>query len=290
VTNAVPEGTTIRAAGPADLLAMIAIAKATGQDEDWTGVFPDYIRHLMTYGVLLVAERAATVTGYGGTLRVGEGPRAVSMLTDLFVDPAVHGSGAGRALLGALWNDAGPRMTFSSLHANALPLYTSFGVDAWWPLLYVRGDVRLLDMPPGWSVAATVPESVAGLERQWTGADRTADHRFWAGWPHGVCVVASLHGRAAAAGTTGGAGQEFGVCHLASDPAISPDDAADGVVAVLSSLRPAGGQARVCLPAPHRATRALLRSSWRVEEYDLYMTSDPGLIDPYRLVPSAALA
>ncbi|HEX5187935.1 MAG TPA: GNAT family N-acetyltransferase [Streptosporangiaceae bacterium] len=289
MTNAVPAGTTIRAAGPADLRAMIAIAKATGQEEDWTGVFPDYIRHLMAHGSLLVAERAAAVTGYGGTLRVGAG-RAVSMLTDLFVDPAAHGSGAGRALLGALWSDAGPRMTFSSLHANALPLYTSFGVDAWWPLLYLRGDVRQLDTPPGWSVAATAPESVAGLERQWTGADRTADHRFWAGWPDGVCVVASLDGRPSAAGTVGGAGQEFGICHLASDPAVSPGVAADGVVAVLSWLRPAGGLARVCLPAPHRATRALLRSGWRVEEFDLHMASDPGLIDPYRLVPSAALA
>ena len=43
-------------------------------------------------------------------------------------------------------------MTFSSLHANAVPLYTSFGVDAWWPLLYLRGDVRRLTTPPGWSV------------------------------------------------------------------------------------------------------------------------------------------
>ena len=31
-------------------------------------------------------------------------------------------------------------MTFSSLHAHALPLYTRFGVDAWWPLLYLAGD------------------------------------------------------------------------------------------------------------------------------------------------------
>ena len=64
----------------------------------------------------------------------------------------------------------------------------------------------------------------------------------------------------------------------------------DGVVAVLSWLRAGGWAARVCLPAPHHATRALLRSGWRVEEFDLHMASDPGLIDPYRLVPSAALA
>lgn len=290
VTSGKTADTTIRAAEPTDLRAIIAIAKATGQDEDWAEVFPGYIRHLMARGSLLVADRAGAVTGYGGTLRVGTGPRAISMLTDLFVDPAAHGSGAGRALLGALWSGTGPRMTFSSQHANALPLYTSFGVDAWWPLLYLRGDVRRLDTPSGWSVDAVAPESAAALERMWTGADRTADHQFWAGWPDGATVIASMNGQPAAAGTTGGAGPEFGICHLAADPAVSPDAAADGVVAVLSWLRPADGRARVCLPAPHRATRALLRSGWRVEDFDLYMASEPGLTDPYRLAPSPALA
>jgi predicted N-acetyltransferase YhbS len=282
--------TTIRSAEPDDLQQIIAIAKAAGQDEDWTEVFPGYVAHLMAHGSLLVAERAGAVIGYGGTLQISAGPQPISMLTDLFVDPAVHGSGAGRALLGELWGGAERRMTFSSLHANALPLYTSFGVDAWWPLLYLRGDVRRLDMPPGWSVGAAAPENTAALERQWTGADRSADHRFWTGWPGGASVIASRNGRPAAAGTTGGAGPEFGICHLAANPAASPEIAADGVLAVLSWLRPADSQARVCLPAPHLATRALLLSGWRVEEFDLHMASEPGLVDPYRLAPSAALS
>lgn len=288
----IPEsaGTTIRAAAPADLEAITAIAKATGQDEDWAEVFPGYVRHVMARGSLLVAERAGAVTGYGGTVQIGAGSLAISMLTDLFVDPAAHGTGAGRALLGELWSGGQRRMTFSSLHANALPLYTSFGVDAWWPLLYLHGDVRRLDMPPGWSVAAAAPGDAAGLERRWTGTDRTADHQFWSGWPAGAAVIASLRGRPATAGTTGGAGPEFGICHLAADSAASPDTAADGVVAVLSWLSPADGQARICLPAPHRATRALLRAGWRVEEFDLHMSSQPGLIDPYRVAPSASLA
>jgi len=282
--------TRVRPAGPPDLPAIIAIAKATGQDEDWDHVYPGYLRHLMRYGTLLVADRGGMVTGFGATTQIGAGTDAICMLTDLFVDPAVHGSGTGRAILGDLWSGDQRRMTFSSMHAHALPLYTSFGVDAWWPLLYLRGDVRVLSMPTGWTVAATKPENVAGLERDWTGADRTAEHQFWSGWPSGAAVIASLEGSPAAAGTAGGTGHEYGICHLAASPALGNDTAGDAVIAVLSWLRPADGQARVCLPAPHRATRSLLAAGWRVEDLDLHMASEPALVDPYRVAPSGALA
>jgi hypothetical protein len=253
--------------------------------------FPAYIRFLIAHGTLLVADRAGAVAGYGGTLRIGTGPAAVSMLTDLFVHPAEHGSGLGRAMLGELWRDQPRRMTFSSLHSHALPLYTSFGVDAWWPLLYMRGDVRALAMPDGWSVEAAEPSQVAALELAWTGIDRSAEHRMWATWPGGAGFVASLAGQPLAAGTVGGAAAEFGICHLAVDVTTASDASArDAVVAVLSWLDPPAGQARVCLPAPHPATRELLGARWRVEEFDMHMTSEPGLINPLRLVPSPALA
>jgi GNAT superfamily N-acetyltransferase len=280
----------VRKAETGDLTAIIAIAMATGQDEDWHAVYPAYIGHLMTYGSLLIAERSGGVTGFGATLPIGSGAEAISMLTDLFVHPQAHGTGTGRLILGKLWPGDQRRMTFSSLHANALPLYTSFGVDAWWPLLYLRGDVRQLPAPDGWSVALSDPDQVGALELGWTGTDRTRDHRFWAGWPGGGAVVAASKGQPVAAGTIGGAAPEYGICHLSVDPRIGDDQARDAVIAVLSSLSPADGRARICLPGPHPATRALLRAGWRVEEFDLHMTSDPGLIDPRRLVPSPAMA
>lgn len=280
----------VRTAEPGDLTAIIAIAKATGQDEDWNQVYPQYIGHLMAHGSLLVAERAGVVTGFGATLPIGSGERAISMLTDLFVRPHEHGTGTGRAILRKLWNGDQRRMTFSSLHANALPLYTAFGVDAWWPLLYLRGDVRKLAMPDGWSVSLSDADGVGALERDWTGTDRTRDHRFWSGWPGGAAVVAASNGTPAAAGTIGGAGDEFGICHLSAGPRADHDHARDAVIAVLSWLTPANGQARICLPGPHPGTRALLQAGWRVEEFDLHMASEPGLIDPRRLVPSPAMA
>ena len=44
------------------------------------------------------------------------------------------------------------------------------------------------------------------------------------------------------------------------------------------------------LPGPHPAVRALLAAGWRVAEFDLYMATAPGLLDPSRAVPSPALA
>ena len=182
-------------------------------------------------------------------------------------------------------------MTFSSLHAHALPLYTSFGMDAWWPLLYLTGDVRAVRRPDGWSVSEAKPDQVGALEREWTGIDRTAEHRLWAAWPHGSGLIATLDGQVAAAGTAGGAGPEYGVCHLAVDASSGGDDRVrDAVIAVLSCLEPAGGRARVCLPAPHPAVRPLLRAGWRVSEFDLHMASRQGLVNPRRAIPSPAMA
>ena len=193
-------------------------------------------------------------------------------------------------MLAALWEDGSPRMTFSSLHAHALPLYTRAGLDAWWPLLYLGGDMTRLGAPPGWTVAARPPEQVAALEEEWTGIGRTADHLAWAARPHGQAVVARLEGAALAAGTVAGAGAEYGIVHLAVSPAVSDDEARDAVIAVLASLAPPGSQARVCLPGPHPAVRPLLIGGWRNDFVDLFMATDPGLLDPRRAVPSPALA
>jgi hypothetical protein len=67
-------------------------------------------------------------------------------------------------------------------------------------------------------------------------------------------------------------------------------DAAAAVLTVLAGLEAGDGQARVCLPAPHPAVRALLAAGWRVEEFDLFMATEAALLDPRRAVPSPALA
>jgi GNAT superfamily N-acetyltransferase len=291
---------TVRPARPGDFPAIAKVAVATGQDEEWAGSDPAYLAYLLEHGTLLVAGRDGAITGFGATRLIGDGPAAVSMLCDLFVDPGTHGRGCGRAILSRLWakGTAPRRMTFSSLHAHALPLYTRFGLDAWWPLLYLTGDVAAVRAPDGWTVAlapaveegaagraaaeAAVAE-VAAAEQRWTGVDRSADHRAWAARPHGQPVRAFRHGELAAAGTAAGDGAEYGLAHLATAPDVP---AGDAVLAVLASLKAPDGRARVCLPAPHPAVRPLFEAGWRHEDSDVFMASDPGLLDPRRAVPN----
>ncbi|MBO0770816.1 MAG: GNAT family N-acetyltransferase [Actinobacteria bacterium] len=296
----------IRDADNGDLDAIARVALATGQDEEWSGSDPAYVRHLLAHGRVIVAEHDGEVAGFGATRPIGSGPAAVTMLCDLFVSPGSHGSGLGQAMLAALWQPGTPRMTFSSLHAHALPLYTRAGLDAWWPLLYLTGDVTALRSPAGWAVTAATAAEAGALERDWTGIDRTADHQAWAARPGGQPVTASRAGQVLAAGTVGGADEEYGIVHLALDPAgadpglagaggrdgarAADETARDAVLAVLASLDPPDGRARACLPAPHPAVRPLLAAGWRCGDTDLFMATDPALLDPRRAVPSPALA
>jgi len=280
----------VRPAAASDLAAIARVAEATGQVEEWSGTDPAYVRHLLAHGRVAVAELRGTVTGFGASRRIGDGPAAVTMLCDLFVDPRFHGQGTGQALLAALWEAGTPRMTFSSLHAHALPLYTRGGLDAWWPLLYLGGDVRALRGADGSAVAVAAPAEVAALEAEWTGTDRTADHLAWAARPGGRPVLARRGPDTLAAGTVAGEGAEYGIVHLALAPAATDGEVAGAVLAILASLDPPDGRARVCLPGPHPATRELLTAGWHIDFVDVFMATDPGLLDPRRAVPSPGLA
>ena len=277
--------TTIRDAAAADTEAIGRIALATGQDEEWSGSDPAYVRYLLAHGRLVVAEHRGAVAGFGATHQIGAGPAAITMLCDLFVDPDCHGLGLGRAMLEVLWHDGTPRMTFSSLHARALPLYARYGLDAWWPLLYLSGDVTALRAPAGWAAAPASAGEVAGLERQWTGIDRTADHEAWAARPGGQPVVAERDGRAAAAGTVGGAGTEYGIIHLAlAPPAATARPGTRCWPCWPAWTRPAAGRGSACPPRTRRPGRCWRRAgattTWTCTWRPSRACSTPGAPSP----------
>lgn len=279
---------SVRMAVENDLDPIAAIARANGQEEEWSATNPAYITHLMLHGRLVVAEIGGHVSGFGAAQRIG--PGGVSMLCDLFVDPAMHGAGAGRAMLGELWRDAPSRMTFASHHPHAIPLYTSFGLDPWWPLFYLHGEPAAIAPLDGWQVAPVTAGQAGELELAWTGIDRTRDHHAWSVRPNGAAVAASRDGQVVAAGTVAGSAGEFGIVHLATSPASTDDAAAEAVLAVLAGTEPPGPIAHVCLPGPHPAVRPLLAAGWRVEYLDQFMATEPGLLDPRRAVPSPGQA
>jgi GNAT superfamily N-acetyltransferase len=278
------------AAAEADLPAIAEVAAATGQDDDWGGTNPGYLRHLMTYGRVVVADVAGSVVGFGAVQQIGTGSDAVTILCDLFVDPAVQGRGCGRAMLSNLWNGAARRMTFSSLNSRAMPLYTSFGLDAWWPLLYLHGPTDRLPIVTEWAVESVTPEAAAGYELGWTGSDRLPDLRAWAARPGGACVLVSADDEAIAAGAVRNSGRDRGIVHLSISPAADDSTAAAVVLLTLAHLTGPEASAHVCLPAPHPAVRALLAAGWQFDEFDVFMATDIGLIDPRRAVPSPAQA
>ena len=280
----------MRGAVPADLPQIAAVARATGQGEEWSGADPAYMAHLLAHGSVVVAVLAGSVIGFGATRQLGSGPAAVSMLCDLFVHPQVQGSGSGRAMLARLWPDHGRRMTFSSLHGHALPLYTSFGLDAWWPLLYLRGRVDAIAAPARWRAEPASAAELTAMELAWTGVDRSDDHHAWARRPGGAGLLARRGDQVLAAAAVGGAAGGYGLTHLALAPSAGSADAAAAVRTVLACLDPQDGQALACLPAPHPAVRMLLAAGWRIEDHDLFMATDPALLDPHRAVPSPALA
>jgi GNAT superfamily N-acetyltransferase len=281
----------VRPAGEPDLLAIAKITTATGQRDEWAGANPAYVSHLLSHARVVVAELSGDVVGFGAVQEIGSPP--VSMLCDLYVDPAVHGRGCGRAMLSALWSTAPRRMTFSSLHSHAMPLYTSFGLDPWWPLMYLKGYTARLPGGNDWAVESATPEAVAAFELAWTGAERAADHRAWASRPAGesILVRRGADGAVIAAGAVIHRGPDRGIVHLATTPEAADEVAAGAVLQSLAQLADEPSQlAHVCLPAPHPAVRPLLTAGWRFDEFDLFMASEPELLDPRRAVPSPGQA
>lgn len=281
----------VRPAGEADMAAIAKITTATGQHDEWGGANPAYVGHLLTHGRVVVTELGGDVVGFGAVQEIGSPP--VSMLCDLYVDPAVHGRGCGRAMLSDLWSAAPRRMTFSSLHSHAMPLYTSFGLDPWWPLMYLKGYAARLPVSNDWAVEAATPAAVAAFELAWTGADRAAEYGVWASRPTGESVVVRVgaDGEVIAAGAVIHRGPDRGIVHLSTTPGAGDAVAAGVVLQSLALLADEPSQlAHVCLPAPHPAVRALLAAGWRFDEFDLFMASEPELLDPRRAVPSPGQA
>lgn len=282
-----PPGVILRPGVRADGPAVVRLWAENDELDEAVLATDLVLDHLFGVAAVVVAEAAGAVVGFGATNRAGP----ITHLTDLFVDRERQGQGIGRALLAAVFRDAGDRTTFASADPRALPAYVRAGMRPWWPSLYLQLDepalARLGPLPAGADMAILDP-AVAGRAGQALGdADRTADYGHWARRPGGLLFELRLDGRPAAVGaaatrlrTSGG---QLLRLRIASD--------ADPVAAVLAALGVIGerlGPPALPLPGPHPALRPLLEAGARVVDRDTFMASDRELVDPERLLPHPA--
>jgi len=220
---------------------------------------------------LLVAE--ATIPGggtqvvaFGGMTMVpaadGDPDRdAIAMVTDLFVADDLRGMGIGALVLDELVGPHRRRMTSSSKHAAALPVYARAGMEPRWNLLYLAG-VAVGDGPP--LRVAPWAHDRADLVAHFAtlGATVTAD----------AVVLTAADGATAE------------VLRMHSDNSLAE------MSAVLAAL-PAGRAVRACVPAWHPLAEWLLRlRGFRVEDHDVWCTTDDIVISPAVSCVHAGLA
>lgn len=286
MTAAPPRGVRIRPATPDDLAPIRAILVAHGNDGPIvvTDVVGPYVAHLIRSGGARVAVVDDLVVGFGAALDTGRSTH----LADLFVLPDRLGQGIGRPLLESVFAGSRVRTTFASEDPRALPLYVRAGMQPLWPSLYVQGPSALLP-PPGDAirVEAASPERLAELELAWTGFDRSADHAYWGAMGDGDPFLVVDGGAPAALGYA--RSRQAAAIRVIDRLLVHPD--ADPVATTIAALARAGqgGPVFACLLGPHPVLRPLLEAGFRIVDRDQFMTTDPDLVDPARLIPNPGM-
>ncbi len=268
---------------------MAAVLRANGEPPDWLeGPGVRYLEHMLERGDMWVStdDRGGAITGYSAAITLGN----ARMLADLFVDPAHHAGGLGSSLLDAALGEHYPRMTNSSADPRAISLYIRAGRRPWWPSFYLEAPAGASDgLPAADDVTterATVDET-AELSHALSGIDRRADYAHYSLLEGSAGFVVRRGSRPIAVGW-GRPGSTSGrTLHHA---VIAPD--ADPIVTALAVIRgvtPAGEPFSGCVPGPHPVLPILLDAGYRIVDRDTFCSSEPGWLDPERILPNPAL-
>lgn len=269
----------IRPAGIGDLDAVCDLAAIVDPPHDGTEFDTAYYRHLLQHGRVVVAEASEIVVGYGAVIDVD----GSFHLSDLFVHQDARGLDVGHQLLDALLDsDNAPRQTFASLHPAAIPLYMRAGLTPSWPLLYLHGAPDRLP-PCSLVVEPCGAEAAAALEAGWLGWDRHSEYRYWVSRAEAQIFRVLDGNRTLAVGCSVSSRGVHSLGRLAFE------DPADACGAVAAAARWCGDDVMISVPGENPSAQMLIESGWRVADLDLYCASEPGLIDPQRLLPHPGL-
>jgi GNAT superfamily N-acetyltransferase len=272
----------------ADLPAIRAILAAHGNDGPivFGDVVGPYLRHLFRRGRVLVAIDGKELVGFGATIDAG----VAVHLADLFVRADRLGQGIGRPLLDAVFAGAARRSTFASEDPRALPVYVRAGMRPWWASLYVEGSADgVPDAPAGITTRGEPPAELAGIERTWTGHDRSADWEHWATQNEADSFVVLLDDQVV--GVANARARQASPLRALNRLVVHPDPGVDPLPVTLAAIRRAGrsGRVLVTVQGPSPALRPLLEHGFRIADRDQFMASEPDLIDPARLIPNPGM-
>ncbi len=280
----------IRPATADDLAAIMGVFAANeGEADVPEDAIGAYLGHLVARGRVAVAERQADpgaggAAGAGGIVAFGASVDTgrATHLADLFVLPEHHGGGLGRRLLDTVLADDWPRTTFASDDPRALPIYVRAGMTPLWVNVYVSGDPAALPPPPaGWEVADITFEAMAGHERRWTGADRGSDLAYWGANPGSRAFGVTHGGAIVAVGFSRLRMNRNG--HWIDHVQVAPD--ADPGPALVAAMRAGVRDTHLvgaCVPGPSPLLPVLLEAGFRIGDKDIYLASEPALVDPTR--------
>jgi GNAT superfamily N-acetyltransferase len=269
----------LRPASEHDVAGIEAVFMANEDEEHYPpGAVTRYLEHLVARGTVAVAELDGRLVAFGATVDTG---RSVH-LADLFVLPAHQGQGLGGRLLAIVFEGSRPRTTFASDDPRALPLYVRAGMTPLWPNLYLDGDPRRLPAPPaGYSVETIEIAAMAERERAWTGVDRGPDLSHWSGAAASRPFAVRTGREVVAVGLSRLRLNRGG--HWIDHVQVAPT--ADPRPALLAALRDGAGNVELsgtCLGGPCLLLPTLLEAGFRIVDRDIYLASDPDLIDPAR--------
>ena len=277
----------IRPATHEDIPAIRAILAAHGNDGpiENADIVGPYVSHFIDHAIALVSEREGEVVAFGAAIETATSRH----LADLFVRQDLLGQRIGGPLLGAVLAGAPRRTTFASEDPRAMPLYIRSGMRPLWPMLYLRGDGSRLPEPGhGPTIESADPGRLAELEREWTGIDRSTDHRHWGRTPDvDGFVVVGAGGSPLALGHA--RVRQTGTARILDRLIVRPG--AGPVEPTLAAIRRAarGGPIVVAVPGPNPILSHLLEAGFRIEDHDTFMASEPGLVDPERMLPNSGM-
>ena len=255
------------------------------------GDIPSYLQHVLRTGTLYVAEQDGRILAYAGAITRG----SITFLTDLFVRPDLQSGQLGKTLLHSVLPEDGlVHFTVSSSDPRALALYIRAGMRPQWPVFVLRLDkpTSAWHLPPDMEIIEAEPDdpSLIRWDEQIGGRLRPADHGYWVREERAVPLWFRRQGQYVGYGYIRlGAGtlRDPQACTPGPIGAITPEDAAN---CVMASVNWALYQANVILlevPGPHPCLAPLLERGFRISYVDTFAsTANTPFFDEQCYIPS----